>query len=524
MRRSLQSQPTLLHHYLSDFQVNWYLVRNHIVHRPEEASSRNQHGSTALYKALYRRVEDYPSAVIVDTLLDAYPPAMWSYLDDQSPLKAACWRRASLSILQRLIRCRPSRPNDVDAIHALWKSYENLFEENLIPIILEGSREGTDILLKLYTMLEYCTLHTISEYHNLHAAAANSSCSLEMLRLSYSYFPHQIRQFDVHGRLPLHYFVDQSHEPGEILSSATDEFLLKLKQIIQWYPRAAALRDQVTGYLPLHLAIIRGLSWNAIQVLIQAAPETITEGVGLTKLYPFQIAACSKECSLTVIFELIKLCPSLLMDDIGPARGIDDAMNMYQSDGKEYAELPNLEGILQQASRRDDIDYWKDLQNLLYFRIPKRDDWYAVHAAASIPNCPLGLLELTTILNRNELELRDKNWNLPLHLILNHIQSDDKEDYDSDFNDQSIRIQIVMKYFPEAAMHRDLQGRLPLHIAVEAGCCWDSLCHLLSGYPAAIGERNNLGLYPFQIAALNPKSRLTEVFELLLAAPNLLQT
>jgi hypothetical protein len=61
-------------------------------------------------------------------------------------------------------------------------------------------------------------------------------------------------------------------------------------------------------------------------------------------------------------------------------------------------------------------------------------------------------------------------------------------------------------------------------MAIDAGYCWQSLRILLNGYPAAIGERNNDGFYPFQIAALNPKSTLTEVYELLLAAPNLLRT
>jgi hypothetical protein len=529
MRRSLQSQPTRLHHYLSDLQVNWYLVRNHIVNRPEEASSRSQHGATALYKALYRRVEDYPSTTIVDALLDAYPPAMWDCNDDQSPLKAACWRRASLSILQRLILCRPSRPNDLDALHALWKSYENLFGDNLIPIILEGSREGTDILVKMYTMLEYCTIQTISEYHNLHSVAANPSCSLEMLRLSYSYFPDQIRQFDMNGRLPLHYLVDQSHESSGNQSSSSDENLLKVEQMLQWYPQAAMLWEKVSRYLPLHLAIMRGLPWNVIQLLVRAAPETITEGVGLTRLYPFQFAACSKDCSLTVVFELIKLQPCLLVDDIGPDREKNDNKVLNKRD-RNYAErvaTQNLEGMLQQACRRDDTDFWKDLQSLLCFRIPKRKDWYALHAAASMHNCPLGLLELTTILNRDELQLRDKNWNLPLHLILNDfqlLQRDDKPGQIIDQHEQSIKIRIVMRYYPEAAMHRDLQGRLPLHMAIDAGYCWQSLRILLNGYPAAIGERNNDGFYPFQIAALNPKSTLTEVYELLLAAPNLLRT
>lgn len=547
--------PTLLHHYLSDLHVNWYLIRNHLNDRPEEAASRNDHGASALYKALYRRVEDYPSPVIVDLLLNAYPPAMWVHEPDHCPLRAACWRRASLPIQERLIRSRPSRPSDIHALHALWKSYDNLFGDDLLPTILHGGREGAEIWRKLYALLEYCTYHTLENYQNLHAvAAASPSCSPELICLSFSYFPHQIRQPDKSGKLPLHHFVTQRRQlpnspnpdvstTTQNTSSSADPTLEVLQLLLSWYPEAVNIRDTTQCQLPIHGAIAQGYPWTWIQPLVGASSDTLSQVDGVTHLYPFQLAACTDACSLTVVFELIRAAPYLLQDGISPVEGnatdihsrslltIQQHSSSSVANGVVQDQQQNTynstERIMQQASRRDDPDMWSDVQRLLAYRSPPADQWYAVHAAASLPDCPLGLLELTVIMQSQELALRNADGDLPLHLIVRHSRSGDADDEDEDddyyIEDvRTTRIRILLNDYPQGASLRDSKGRLPLHMAVSGGQPWSSLKALIQAYPAAVGERNESGLYPFQEAAITDIVGLTEVFELLLAAPHLL--
>jgi hypothetical protein len=47
---------------------------------------------------------------------------------------------------------------------------------------------------------------------------------------------------------------------------------------------------------------------------------------------------------------------------------------------------------------------------------------------------------------------------------------------------------------------------------------------LIQAYPAAVSERDERGLYPFQVAAVEDVAGITEVYELLLTAPHLLCT
>lgn len=520
----------LLFHYLSDHHANWYLIRNRLTDLPEEAAARNRYGRTALYKALYRRGEDYPSSLLVGLLLDAYPPAMWENDPEYCPLKVACWRRASLPIQERLLRSRPSRPYDVAALYALLKSYENLFGDDLLPTIIYGGREGAEIWMKFYALLKYCTHNTMENHQNLHAAAATPSCPLELLALSFSFFPEQICQRDRSGKLPLHYYVmgngQSLSETAEQVSEQTpvDE-IEKLKHLLDWYPDAVTIRDSDSLRLPLHSAIVHGRPWSWIQLILGVSTDALSQVDGVTHLYPFQLAANTETCSLTTIFELVRAAPYLVTSD-NPTT-VD--LNSFQEDAAlasgEQLEFETVEGMMGVASRRDDPDLWRDVQTLLSYRVPT-DPWYVVHAVASLPHCPLVLLELAVLMQHHELEIRNADGNLPLHLAVAQSRFDtgeDDDDYDSD--DESVRttqIRILLKHYPIAASLTDSRGRLPLHVAVCSGQPWTSLKALIQAYPSAVSERDERGLYPFQVAAVEDVAGITEVYELLLTAPHLL--
>jgi ankyrin repeat protein len=526
----------LLFHYLSDHHANWYLIRNRLTDLPEEAAARNRYGRTALYKALYRRGEDYPSSVLVGLLLDAYPPAMWEDDPEYCPLKVACWRRASLPIQERLLRSRPSRPYDVGALHTLLKSYENLFGDDLLPTIIYGGREGAEIWMKFHSLVKYCTHNTMENHQNFHAAAATPSCPQELLALSFSFFPEHIRQRDRYGKLPLHYFVigngrslSETGEQASEQAAPVDE-IEKLKHLLDWYPDAVTVRDSVSLRLPLHFAIAHGRPWSWIQLMLGVSADSLSQVDGVTHLFPFQLAACTETCSLTTTFELVRAAPYLVTSDnptaVGPI-SFQEEEDAAIAATDEHLEFQTVERMMGVASRRDDPDLWRDVQTLLSYRVPT-DPWYVVHAVASLPDCPLVLLELAVLMQLHELEVRNPDGNLPLHLAVAHSRfdagdSDDNEDSD-DESMRTTQIRILLNHYPIAASLRDSRGRLPLHVAVCSGQPWTSLKALIQAYPAAVSERDERGLYPFQVAAVEDVAGITEVYELLLTAPHLLCT
>jgi hypothetical protein len=120
-------------------------------------------GNTVLHLALCRPYDSYyPSSTVVEALVRACPEALWIGIStDESPLHAACRRRATLETLRVLMDARPSVPrHDSRALLAFWESCSDLFGggAELVRFCHEAhDREASSILVRLYHLLRYCT-------------------------------------------------------------------------------------------------------------------------------------------------------------------------------------------------------------------------------------------------------------------------------------------------------------------------------------------------------------------------------
>ena len=108
----------------------------------------------------------------------------------------------------------------------------------------------------------------------------------------------QISKYDPLGNLPLH-----------IAASQLGNDTLVLDTLLNYYPNAAKIPDK-HGRLPLVLAIQSGK--QTLRELILAAPQALTTRDITTHLYPFLIAASTKEAPINAIYELIRHAPEII--------------------------------------------------------------------------------------------------------------------------------------------------------------------------------------------------------------------
>jgi hypothetical protein len=175
--------PNALAEMVTAPRVRWDAVLRRLKNHPEEALSqcpirpgdeedsfgRIGHdrpcggGNTVLHLALCRPYDSYyPSSTVVEALVRACPEAAWIGIStDDSPLHAACRRRATLETLRVLMDARPSVPrHDSRALLAFWESCSDLFggDAELVRFCHEAhDREASSILVRLYHLLRYCT-------------------------------------------------------------------------------------------------------------------------------------------------------------------------------------------------------------------------------------------------------------------------------------------------------------------------------------------------------------------------------
>ena len=92
-------------------------------------------------------------------------------------------------------------------------------------------------------------------------------------------------------------------------------------------------------------------------------------------------------------------------------------------------------------------------------------------------------------------------------------------DIDDDYNDDSDTTN------QNAAMIRDSEGRLPLHIAAEISLKWrDGLKRILDAHSIAVTIPDpKSGLYDFMLAAVGHNNDLNSVFRLFLKHPDVLE-
>jgi ankyrin repeat protein len=167
-----------------------------------------------------------------------------------------------------------------------------------------GSSAEPKMWKELLDLLRMDLGRSNARWRALHAASSLATISPSFLELAVRLCPEELQQKDESGRLPLH--IIASLKPDHMNSRS-----VRIKTILEGFPSATIIRDK-DGCLPLHRAVASGQSWSSLAALIRAAPETLSRRDGLSKLYPFQLAACSPLSQLNELYLLLVAAPHVL--------------------------------------------------------------------------------------------------------------------------------------------------------------------------------------------------------------------
>lgn len=140
---------------------------------------------------------------------------------------------------------------------------------------------------------------------------------------------------------------------------------------------------------------------------------------------------------------------------------------------------------------------WKRIMLMVqaYCNLPM-EKFLPLHALACCP-CPTSLVRFAIDVYHDDLYLEDELGRLPMIIAA---------------STKGTNLELFLNAYPDAASH-DFRGRLPLHLALDAGHLWhDGVQALISVEPRALAARDPVTkLYPFQLAAV--ERRLGDVVE-----------
>jgi hypothetical protein len=169
-----------------------------------------------------------------------------------------------------------------------------------------GKRDDPKMWKELLDLFRMDLGRTNIPWRALHAASSLATISLSFLELAIRLCPEELQQADEAGQLPLHIVsslkLDHMHSRS-----------VRIKTILGGFLAATRVYDN-DGCLPLHRAITTGQSWSSLEALIRAAPETLCWRDRLSKLYPFQLAACSPLSQLNELYLLLMAAPHVLTE------------------------------------------------------------------------------------------------------------------------------------------------------------------------------------------------------------------
>lgn len=290
--------------------------------------------------------------------------------------------------------------------------------------------------------------------------------------------------------------------------------------LLDAYPDGVKEVD-INGQLPLHLSA--KISLDALKMILYAFPEGATTRNGRGRI-PLQVVAASS-CHLNEEHrEKVRLLLRPVLRD-GTALGV--GADSGRTNVLRIASLFGLEGELGEP---------------------------ILHACAREKyRCPPNAILRFVKEFPEQLELVDEGGNYPLHVAAANSNlngkkvwvrstvdegedgrdnfysdaSDGESDWDEIFesDDEDVEwkdlITVLVNSHPAAAARRNLDGRLPLHLALESGKSWYAgIEAIVSAAKDAVTVRDDIDmLYPFMLAAAVDGSCVTTIFELFRRCP-----
>uniref|UniRef100_A0A7S1VTF7 Uncharacterized protein n=1 Tax=Grammatophora oceanica TaxID=210454 RepID=A0A7S1VTF7_9STRA len=479
-------------------EKRWREIQLRCQMNPKEAIVLDRRGRTCLHAVCAKR----PPVAVVNALLKACGSDTILTLDKhgRTPLTIAITSNASLPVMGKLLEACPMAA----------KAHDHM---GLLPLHLachghcpdgENDVELTRLLLQAYP--EAACQETHNGRTALHCAI-ESGLGVELVRFLIRECPESVIA-DGCGESALFLAIRHKSPPAVV------------DVLIKAHPRATSMRDRNGGY-PLQRAIESRAQWQIIGMLCRDNPGILLQQRigGETALHRELMFGTPSEGMIRVLMDA---CPeAATVENNRRETPLDVACKRYTRLG---------------GNHHHKATFWKSIQMLLkgarYGRLRDSDPIVPASAALSVN---WGIMDLAIRDYPEQVAQRDPvTGEYPLHLAL---QS--KLDVES----KTRVVTKLLEVFSEAAELPTSNGRTVLSVAAESNNVSSQVLRkLVVANARALGVKDpQHGFYPFQVAALprdakrrrityhpNPALRVdcmdtTAVFELLLAAPNLLE-
>eukprot|EP00979_Chaetoceros_neogracilis_P009879 scaffold2273_cov178-Chaetoceros_neogracile.AAC.2 len=159
----------------------------------------------------------------------------------------------------------------------------------------------------------------------------------------------------------------------------------------------------------------------------------------------------------------------------------------------------------------------------------------SVHLASSVPNVPTCILQMMVLHDQSALLRTDEHGRIPLHYALvatpgNQEQYSREDSFRLNLaywsaNDESRSlVQFILDNAPRGAEIHDVDGRLPIHLAIANNRDLSSVVlPIIAAYPGSISAIDPCtNLKPFLLAASHDNASLDLIFRLAVLEPNLI--
>jgi ankyrin repeat protein len=215
-----------------------------------------------------------------------------------------------------------------------------------------------------------------------------------------------------------------------------------------------------------------------------------------------------------------------------------------------FVRCVSLQQILSSNERMDDI-HWSSLRTPFDDTLPKlrvlleaaaKSNMYhthqtqeykisleSVHLAASVPNFPTIILQMMALHDQSALLRSDEHGRIPLHYALVATPGNQEQDsrdlaYWSANDESRSLVQFILDNAPSSADIHDIDGRLPIHLAIAKNRDLSSVVlPIIAASPGSISAIDPCtNLKPFLLAASHDNASLDLIFRLAALEPNLI--
>eukprot|EP00527_Entomoneis_sp_CCMP2396_P004893 CAMPEP_0198139994 /NCGR_PEP_ID=MMETSP1443-20131203/3232_1 /TAXON_ID=186043 /ORGANISM="Entomoneis sp., Strain CCMP2396" /LENGTH=363 /DNA_ID=CAMNT_0043802295 /DNA_START=351 /DNA_END=1442 /DNA_ORIENTATION=+ len=276
-----------------------------------------------------------------------------------------------------------------------------------------------------------------------------------------------------------------------------------------------------------------GTSTRLVLMLLEACPQAVSvrTKTGFKTKTPFHIA-CEANVDYVVLRAMLSINPALAVQPFNNSHNTyghcDTEENPLQllwknnhllPDGNRGVVKEKMALLLQAAHMGAVLVEYADAD--ADADAACEDNFVLLNAACSV-KCPRDYWALVLEEEADQIARLDEHGLLPLHYAVRNATAENK-------SYTQFVVNALLKTFPQAAAVTDESGRLPLHVACSIGLTWHKggVQELTLGNTDALRTVDPLTkLVPFLQSAehaISSRLHLSTTFELLLAAPEMVQ-